>query len=135
MSASYSLLWRFTHLEVYALIGITRQTLNKVPHNQHKDEDHTSHEQFTRVPFDSPPEKGQEPLTITTIRAGDNHQPPLDDPRCSKPSRWQQPPRETHESHSETRSPSASRCNHSSNALGFTRARAGQPPFIEPLTK
>ena len=25
-----------THLEVHALIGITRQTLNRVPHNQHK---------------------------------------------------------------------------------------------------
>ena len=29
-------LWQFTHLEVYMLIGITRQTLNRVPHNQHK---------------------------------------------------------------------------------------------------
>ena len=36
LPASYSLLWRFTHLEVHALIGITRQTLNRVPHNQHK---------------------------------------------------------------------------------------------------
>ena len=27
---------RFTHLEVHALIGITCQTLNRVPHNQHK---------------------------------------------------------------------------------------------------
>ena len=49
-----------------------------------QDEDHTSHEQFTRVPFGSPSGKGQEPLTITMIGAGDNHQPPLDDPRCSK---------------------------------------------------
>ena len=38
-----------------------------------QDEDHTSHKQFTRVPFGAPPGKGQEPLTITTIRAGDNH--------------------------------------------------------------
>ena len=83
-----------------------------------QDEDHTSHEQSTRVPFGSPPEKGQEPLTITTIGAGDNHQPPLDDHRYSKPSRWRQPPRETSESHSEI--PSASRCKHSSNALGFS---------------
>ena len=37
------------------------------------DEDHTSHKQSTRVPFGSPPGKGQEPLTIITIRAGDNH--------------------------------------------------------------
>ena len=29
-----------------------------------QDEDHTSHEQSTRVPFGSPPGKGQEPLTI-----------------------------------------------------------------------
>ena len=78
-----------------------------------QDEDHTSHEQFTRVPFGSPPGKGQEPLTITTIRAEDNHQTPLDDPRCTKPSRWRQPLRETSKSRSETRTPSVSRCNHS----------------------
>ena len=36
LPASYSSLWRFTHLEVHALIRITRQTLNRVPHNQHK---------------------------------------------------------------------------------------------------
>ena len=36
LPASYSSLWRFTHLDVHALIGITRQTLNMVPHNQHK---------------------------------------------------------------------------------------------------
>ena len=41
-----------------------------------QDEDHTSHEKSTRVPFGSPPGKSQEPLTITTIGAGDNHQPP-----------------------------------------------------------
>ena len=70
-----------------------------------QDEDHTSHKQFTRVPFGSLPGKGQEPLTITMIGAGDNHQPPLDDPRCSKPSRWRQPPRVTSESRSETRTP------------------------------
>ena len=34
--------------------------------------------------FGSPPGKGQEPLTITTIRDGDNHHPLLNDPRCSK---------------------------------------------------
>jgi hypothetical protein len=85
-----------------------------------QDEDHTSHEQFNRVLFGSPPGKGQEPLTITTIRARDKHLPPLNDPRSTKPSRWQQPPRETSESHSKTQSPSASRCNHSSIALGFT---------------
>ena len=52
-----------------------------------QDVDHTSHEKSTRVPFGSPPGKGQEPLTITTIGAGDKHLPPLDDPRCTKPSR------------------------------------------------
>ena len=36
LPASYSSLWRYTHLEVHALIGITRQTLDRVPHNQHK---------------------------------------------------------------------------------------------------
>ena len=67
-----------------------------------QDEDHTSHEQSTRVPFGAPLGKGQEPLTITTIGAGDTHQPPLDDPRWSKPSRWRQPPRVTSETRSET---------------------------------
>jgi hypothetical protein len=38
-----------------------------------QDEDHTSHEQSTRVSFGSPPGKDQEPLTITMIGAGDNH--------------------------------------------------------------
>ena len=36
LPASYSSLWQFTHLEVHELIGITRQTINRVPHNQHK---------------------------------------------------------------------------------------------------
>jgi hypothetical protein len=53
-----------------------------------QDEDHTSHEQSTRVPLGSLLGKGQEPLTITTIGARDNHHLPLDDPRCTKPSRW-----------------------------------------------
>jgi hypothetical protein len=85
-----------------------------------QDVDHTSHEQSTRVHFGSLPGKGQEPLTITTIRAEDHHHPLLDDPRYTKLSRWWQPPRETIKSRSETQSPSTSRCNHSSNALGFT---------------
>jgi hypothetical protein len=85
-----------------------------------QDEDHTNHKQSTRVPFGSPPEKGQESLTIITIGARDNHQPLLDDLRCSKPSRWWQPPRVTSESCNETQSPSASKCKHSSNALGFS---------------
>ena len=87
-----------------------------------QDEDHTSHEQSTRLPFGSPSGKGQEPLTITTIGAGDKHLPLLDDPCCTKPSRWQQPPRVTSESRSETQTPSASRCNHSSNALRFSQS-------------
>ena len=77
-----------------------------------QDEDHTSYEQSTRVHFGSPPGKGQEPLIITTIGVRDKHLSPLDDPRCTKPSRW--------EIRSETQSPSASRCKHSSNALGFS---------------
>ena len=85
-----------------------------------QDEDHISCKQSTRVPFGSPSRKGQEPLAITMIRAEDKNLPPLDDPRCTKPSRWRQPPRETSESRSETQIPSASRCNHSSNALGFS---------------
>jgi hypothetical protein len=85
-----------------------------------QDEDHISNEQFTRVPFGSSSRKGQKPLTITTIGARDKHLPSLNDPRCTKPSRWQQPPRVTSESRSKTQSPSASRCNHSSNALGLT---------------
>ena len=83
-----------------------------------QDEDHTSHEQSTRVPFGALSGKGQEPLTITTIGARDNHHPPLNDPSCSKPFRWRQPPRVTSESRRETRTPSASRRKHSSNALG-----------------
>jgi hypothetical protein len=85
-----------------------------------QDEDHTSNEQSTRVHFGSSLRKCQEPLTITMIRARDKHLPSLNDPRCTKSSRWQQPPRVTSESRSKTQSPSASRCNHSSNALGLT---------------
>ena len=69
------------------------------------DEDHIRHEQSTRVYFGSPSGKGQEPLTITMIGARDNHHPPLNDPRCSKPSRWRQPPRVTSESRSEIELP------------------------------
>jgi hypothetical protein len=57
-----------------------------------QDGDHTSHEQSTRVPFGSSLGKGQEPLTLTTIGAGENHLPPLDDPRYTKPSKWRQSP-------------------------------------------
>ena len=120
LPASYSSLWWFTHLEVHVLIGITHQTLNRVPHNQHKMRITQATSNLLKYLFGSPPGKSQEPLTITTIRAEDNHQPPLNDPHCSKPSRWRQPPRVTSESRSETRTPSASRCKHSNNALGFT---------------
>ena len=60
-----------------------------------QDEDHTSHEQSTRVSFGAPPRKAPEPHTITMIRAGDNHLPPLDDPPITGPSRCQQTPRVT----------------------------------------
>ena len=112
-------------VEIHSLGG-SRANWHHTPNPQSgaahptQDEDHISREQSTRVPFGSPPGKGQEPLTITTIRARDNHQPLLDDPHCSKSSRWRQPPRVTSEPRSETWTPSASRCNHSSNALGFS---------------
>ena len=85
-----------------------------------QDDDHTRYKQSTRVHFGSPPEKGQQPLTITMIGARDKHLPSLDDPHCSKPSRWWQSPRVTSESHSEIRTPSVSRRKHSSNVLGFS---------------
>ena len=113
LPVSQSSLWRFTHLKVHELIGITHQTLNRVPHNQHK----MRIIQATSNPLEYLLAlrwgKGQEPLTITTIKARDNHQSPLNDPCCSKQSRWRQLPRVTSESHSETRIPSASRCKHS----------------------
>ena len=128
--------WFFT--EVHLLAGklvpiVTIHSLEGSRTNRHhtpnpqscaiqptQDEDHTSDEQSTRVPFGSLLGKGQEPFTITTIRAEGKHLPPLNDPHCTKPFRWWQPPRVTRESCSETRTPSVYRCNHSSNALGFT---------------
>ena len=83
-----------------------------------QDEDHTSHEQFTKVPFGSSPGTRSRTPHNHHDRSRRQSPPPLDDPRCSKPSRWRQPPRVTSEIRSETRSLSASRCNHSSNALG-----------------
>ena len=65
-----------------------------------------SHGEGTRTPHNSP------------IRARDKHHPLLNDPRCSKLSRCRQTLRVIREIRSETQSPSASRCNHSSNALG-----------------
>jgi hypothetical protein len=79
-------------------LGGSRTNWHYMPNPQYgvtqptQDDDHMIHEQSTRVHFGSSPRKGQEPLTITTIRAGDKHLPPLDDPRCTKPSRWRQPP-------------------------------------------
>ena len=94
------------HLVVPRLRGVARTSSTQL--------DTARIEQSTRVTFWLSTGEGTRPLTITTIGAGDNHQPPLNDPRCSKPSRWRQPPRETSESRSETRIPSATRCNHSS---------------------
>ena len=71
------------------------------------------------LPFGSPPGKAQDP-SQSPEPATNNHQLVTILLRCSKPSRWWQPPRETSESHSETQIPSASRCNHSSNALKFS---------------
>ena len=71
------------------------------------------------LPFGTPPGKVQLP-SQSPKAATNNHQlmPILH--CCTKPSRWWQPPRVTSEIHSATRTPSASRCNHSSNALGFS---------------
>ena len=119
LPTSQSLLWRFTHLEVHTLIGITHQTRNQVPHNQHKMRITQATSNLLKYILALRRGKVKNP-SITTIGAGDNHQPPLDDPRCSKPSRWRQPPRVTSESRSKTQTPSAFRCKHSSNALGFS---------------
>ena len=130
MPASYSSLWRFTHLEVHTLIGITRQTLNRVLHNQHKMRITQATSNTLEYLLALRQERSRT-LTITMIRAEDNHQPPLNDPRCSKPSRWRQPPRVTSESHSETRISSASRCKHSSNALGFSQSHKDDESMME----
>ena len=108
-----------SHLEVHVLIGITHQTLNRVLHHQHKMRITQAMSNLLEYLLALRWGKVKNP-SITMIGAGDNHQPSLDDPRCSKPSRWWQPPRVTSESRSETQTPSASRCNHSGNALGFT---------------
>ena len=60
-----------------------------------------SHGEGTRTPHNPP------------IGARDKHHPPLNDSRCSKPSRCRQTPRVTREIHNETQSLSASTCNHS----------------------
>ena len=71
------------------------------------------------LPFGTLPGKVQLPLQSPEM-ATNNHQlvPILH--RCTKPSRWWKPPRATSEIHSKIRIPSASRCNHSNNALGFS---------------
>jgi hypothetical protein len=75
-----SLTWRFTRL-----------TRNRVPHNQHK----MRITQATSNPLEYllalHRGKVKNPLTITMIGAGDKHLPSLDDPRCTKLSRWWQP--------------------------------------------
>ena len=72
------------------------------------------------LPFGTPPGKVQLPSQSPEM-ATNNHQLMPIFLRCTKPSRWWwQPPRVTSESGSETRTPSSSRCNHSSNTLGFS---------------
>jgi hypothetical protein len=51
--------------------------------------------QSTRVAFDAPPGKAQEPLTITMIGVEDNHLPLLNDPPITGLSRCRQTPRVT----------------------------------------
>jgi len=111
---STSSLWRRTHLVAHALIGITRLALHKGAIRTNTRWGYTSHEQSTRVAFrGSHGEKAQEPLTITLGVATNNHQLVPILLRCSKLSRWRQPPRVTRKPQQE-RSPSATRCNHSS---------------------
>ena len=57
--------------------------------------------------------EGAIPLIRSLEPAMNNHQHMPDLHRCSKPSRWRQPPRETRNPQPQ-RSPSATRCNHSS---------------------
>jgi hypothetical protein len=58
-------------------LGGSRANWHHTPNTQYgatqptQDEDHTSHEQSTRVPHGSPSGKGQEPHTISTIGAKD----------------------------------------------------------------
>ena len=77
------------------------------------------HEQSTELPFRSPPRWYKTPHKSPEL-AMNNHQYVRKLLRCSKPSRWWQPPRITSESYSKTWTPNASRCNHSTNALGFS---------------
>ena len=63
-----------------------------------QDGDHTNHAQSTRVAFGAPLGKAQEPLTITTIRTGDNHLPLFNDPPITGLSRCRQTPRVTRSS-------------------------------------
>ena len=77
------------------------------------------YEQSTRVTFRRSVGEGTNPVTII----GDGHeQSPTraNPPPLLQPSRLWQPPTETSEIRSATQMLSASRCNHSSNALGFS---------------
>jgi hypothetical protein len=101
-------------------LGITRLTHNRVPHNQHK----MRITQATSNPLEYL-------LALRRRKVKNPSQSPRSEPKTSTflrstilaaPSGLgaRQPPRETSESCSKTQSPSAFRCNHSRNALGFT---------------
>jgi len=67
--ASYSSLWRYTHLMDHELIGNPKPNPQRVPHIHSQDEDPPSHEQSTRVTnLRSPAGKAQEPLTNHLVR-------------------------------------------------------------------
>jgi hypothetical protein len=69
--------------------------------NQHK-RGSTSHEQSTRVVFrDLSRGIGTKTSHKSPIGVGDKHHPPLNDHRCSKPSRWRQPPKSNNRIHSQ----------------------------------
>ena len=107
LPTSQSPLQRYTYLEVHELIGITRQTRYRVPHNQHKIGIHKLRAIHQRYLLRTPTGQVQTPHN-PPIGAGDNHLPPLNDPRRSKPSRRWQPPRITRAPR-RRRSPSATK--------------------------
>jgi len=102
------------HLVVRQLRGVAR-TSSSVGHRKNLPTSEVTqwHEQSTRVTFRSPPGKVQKTSHNHWEMATSNHQLMSILLRCSKPSRWRQLPRVTRKPQLK-RSPSATRCNHSS---------------------
>jgi len=93
--ASYSSLWRYTHLMDHELIGNPKPNPQRVPHIHSQDGDPPSHKQSTRVALRDPRGVSTVPLTISSpehrtisLRASTESQ-------ATKPSRRWQPPRVT----------------------------------------